>query len=151
MRAFSASGALFAASPQSLFAKPFSLADGKADWIYRGGLIYTADLTNPTVEAVAIRGNQIVYVGSLAEISAWQGPRTRVINLEGGMLMPGFVDAHAHPEMGITKVGLDIVGVEGKDAILARVQKYVADNPGSHRYLGVLVGILERLNQLANG
>ena len=130
------SGGMLALPSQSLFAKPFSPADGKADWIYKGGLIYTADFRNPTVEAVAVRGNQIVYAGSLAELGAWQGTQTRIVNLDGGMLMPGFVDAHAHPEMGVTKVGLDVVGVEGKDAILAKVRNHVADNTGS----GVLRG-----------
>ena len=129
-------GGLLVLSPQSVFAKPFSPSDGKADWIYKGGLIYTADLRNPTAEAIAVRGNHIVYVGSLAQIGAWHGTQTQVVDLDGGMLMPGFVDAHAHPEMGVTKVGLDIVGVNGKDAILARVTDYVSNNPGS----GVLRG-----------
>lgn len=123
-------------SPQSLFAQSFSPTDGKADWIYQGGLIYTADLKNPTAQAVAVRGNQIVYVGSLAKVGAWHGTQTRIVNLEGGMLMPGFVDAHAHPEFGVTKIGLNLIGVSGKDAILARVRDYVAKNPGS----GVLRG-----------
>lgn len=37
-------GGLLVLSPQSVFAKPFSPSDGKADWIYKGGLIYTANL-----------------------------------------------------------------------------------------------------------
>lgn len=128
-------GALVVGS-NTLFAKSFSPSEGKADWIYKGGLIYTSDLKNPIAEAVAVRGNQIVFVGSLSEIGLWQGLNTRIVNLDGGMLMPGFVDAHAHPELGVTKVGLDIVGLEGKDVILARVREYVAQNPGA----GVLRG-----------
>ena len=109
-------GALVVGS-NTLFAKSFSPSEGKADWIYKGGLIYTSDLKNPIAEAVAVRGNQIVFVGSLSEIGLWQGLNTRIVNLDGGMLMPGFVDAHAHPELGVTKVGLDIVGLEGKDVM----------------------------------
>jgi predicted amidohydrolase YtcJ len=119
-----------------LFAKAPSPNDGKADWIFKGGLIYTVDPARPTAEAVAVRGNLIVFVGSVRDVEAWQGPATRIVNLGGGMLMPGFVDAHAHPESGVAKVGLDLTGVKGKDAILARVREYVEKNPGT----GVLKG-----------
>ena len=122
---------IVALSPQSLFAKVPSPSDGKADWIYKGGLIYTVDPARPTAEAVAVRGNLIVFVGSSKDVGAWQGPNTRTVNLDGGMLMPGFVDAHAHPELGITKMGLDLTGVKDKDVILSRVREYVEKNPGT--------------------
>ncbi len=129
-------GGALAVLPRALLASSFSPSDGRADWIYKGGMIFTADLAHPTAEAVAVRGNQIVFVGAIRDVDAWQGSSTRVVNLNGGMLMPGFCDAHAHPEIGITKVGLDIVGVNGKEAILHHVRDYVAKNPGS----GVLRG-----------
>jgi predicted amidohydrolase YtcJ len=122
---------IFALSPQSMFAKAPSPNDGKADWIYKGGLIYTVDPVQPTAEAVAVRGNLIVFVGSSKDVGAWQGPNTRTVNLDGGMLMPGFVDAHAHPELGITKMGLDLTGVKDKDVILSRVREYVEKYPGT--------------------
>ncbi len=124
-------GGILSFSPQSVFAKHFSPTDGKADWIYQGGFIYTSDIAQPTAEAVAVRGDRIVFLGKAKELGAWRGPQTRIVNLNGGMLMPGFVDAHAHPEFGVTKVGLDIVGVNGKEAILSRVRDYVGKNPGS--------------------
>ncbi|MFO1414278.1 MAG: amidohydrolase [Burkholderiales bacterium] len=123
---------LMALSPRLLLANTFSPSDGKADWIYRGGLVYTVDPAQPTAEAVAVRGNRIVFVGSAKELDAWIGPDTRRVELDGGMLMPGFVDAHAHPELaGVVKVGLDVTGVKGKDAILARVREYVAKTSGT--------------------
>jgi predicted amidohydrolase YtcJ len=121
----------FVLPPQLLFAKTPSSKDGKADWIYKGGLIYTVDPVRPTAEAVAVRGNRIVFVGRVSDVDAWRGPNTRVVNLAGGMLLPGFVDAHAHPESGVSKVGLDLTGVKGKDAILTRVREYVGKNPGT--------------------
>jgi predicted amidohydrolase YtcJ len=121
----------FALSPHLMFAKDPSLVDGKADWIYKGGHIYTVDPAKPAAEAVAVRGNQIVFVGPAKEVGAWQGPNTKVVNLDGGMLMPGFVDAHAHPELaGVVKVGLDVTGIKTKDEILNRIREYVAKNPG---------------------
>jgi predicted amidohydrolase YtcJ len=122
---------LCALTPRLLLAKAPSPNEGAADWIYQGGLIYTVDPANPTAEAVAVRGNLIVFVGSLQDVGAWQGPNTRIVNLDGGMLMPGFVDAHAHPELaGVVKVGLDVTGIKDKEEILKRVREYVAKNPG---------------------
>jgi predicted amidohydrolase YtcJ len=121
---------LCALIPHRLRAEIPSPNDGKADWIYQGGLIYTVDPANPKAEAVAVRGNLIVFVGSDQDVGAWQGPNTRIVNLDGGMLMPGFVDAHAHPELaGVVKMGLDVTGVKDKDEILSRVREYVAKNP----------------------
>ena len=123
---------MIAFSPRMLFASAPSPLDGKADWIYKGGHIYTVDPVDPSAEAIAVRGNQIVYVGPVKDVAGWQGPGTRIVNLDGGMLMPGFVDAHAHPELaGVVKVGLDVTGVKDKDEILRRVREYVAKNPGS--------------------
>jgi len=124
-------GASALAMHRYLFGKSFSPEQGKADWIYKGGLIYTGDPANPIIEAVAVRGNQIVFVGKADDLSAWSGANTKTIHLDGGMLMPGFVDAHAHPEFGVSKVGLNIVGVDSKEAILERIKNYVALNPGS--------------------
>jgi predicted amidohydrolase YtcJ len=120
-----------ALSPHCLFGKTPSPSDGKADWIYKGGLIYTVDPAQPSAEVVAVRGDQIVFVGSANSVGAWQGLNTRIVNLDGGMLMPGFVDAHAHPESGVSKVGLDLTAVKGKEAILSRVREYVAKHPGT--------------------
>ena len=125
-----------ALSPHALFARAPSPNDGKADWIYMKGLVYTVDPARPTAEAVAVRGNRIVYVGSARDVGVWQGPKTRTVNLAGGMLMPGFVDAHAHPESGVSKVGLDLTGVKGRDEILSRVRAYVGKNPGTELLKG---------------
>jgi predicted amidohydrolase YtcJ len=66
-----------------------------ADTIYLGGDIVT--LTGAPAEAVAIRGSFIVAVGSRADIeSTYRGPATRVVDLAGHTLVPGFIDAHSH-------------------------------------------------------
>jgi len=50
----------------------------------------------PEAQAVAVRGDRIVHVGSTADALALRGPRTRVIDLAGRLLLPGFIDAHTH-------------------------------------------------------
>ena len=68
-----------------------------ADLAYRNGYVYTVDAKDSVQQALAVLDGRIVYVGSEAGIDAYIGPRTRVIDLRGRMLMPGLVDGHMHP------------------------------------------------------
>jgi len=68
-----------------------------ADTLFTGGTILTMDATRPRAEALAVNAGRIVAVGSAAEVETCRGPGTRVVDLEGGTLMPGFVEAHGHP------------------------------------------------------
>ncbi len=68
-----------------------------ADLIFVNGPIITVDDTHPTAEAIAVLGKRIVRVGSDAEVRAEAGPATRIIDLGGRALLPGFNDNHTHP------------------------------------------------------
>lgn len=95
-----------------------------------GGLIYTVDPANPKAEAVAVRGNQIVFVGPAKDVEAWRGPNTRAVDLAGGMLMPGFIDSHDHlATLGVTKLGINIGGIAGKDNVVKAIREWVAKQP----------------------
>lgn len=75
------------------------------DVIYTGGEIVTMDAANRTAEAVAIRGDRIVAVGSRSEIEALAGANTRVVDLAGQVMTPGFYAPHDHfPGAGNTEV-----------------------------------------------
>lgn len=67
-----------------------------ADLVLDNGYVYTVDARESVKQAVAVRGGHIVYAGSNAGAKAYIGSKTRVIDLGGRMLMPGFVDAHLH-------------------------------------------------------
>jgi predicted amidohydrolase YtcJ len=68
-----------------------------ADIIYTGGDIVTVDDNNPAAEAVAVSAGKIIAVGTRAEVEkAHKGPLTRVRDLAGATLLPGFLDAHSH-------------------------------------------------------
>jgi predicted amidohydrolase YtcJ len=74
---------------------------GRADLVIHGGPIYTMDSIRTWAEAVAIKGDRIVYVGSSRGAAAWIVPdKTRVVDLQGRMLLPAFQDAHIHPISG---------------------------------------------------
>lgn len=71
--------------------------EGPADTVVlRNGRVVTMDSADSTRQAVVVRNGKIVFVGTDAGAAAWISPATTVIDLEGRMLMPGFVDAHLH-------------------------------------------------------
>jgi predicted amidohydrolase YtcJ len=67
-----------------------------ADLIVTNAKVWTVDKAHPTAQAVAVIGDRIVAVGAAAEIEAWRGPGTKVIDGAGKLLLPGFNDAHVH-------------------------------------------------------
>lgn len=67
-----------------------------ADMIFKNGIVVTVDSANSLCEAVAVKGNRIVYVGDNAGVEMWLGPDTSVIDLAGRALLPGFIDSHMH-------------------------------------------------------
>jgi predicted amidohydrolase YtcJ len=73
-------------------------ATAPADLVLRGGKIITLDATDSVAQAIAVRANRIVAVGSDAEIQRLVGPSTRVIDLQGRGVAPGFIDSHTHVE-----------------------------------------------------
>ncbi len=68
----------------------------KADMILIHGMIWTVDRSMPRAEAVAIAGDRILLVGTTAEVQKLASPQTRVIDLKGQLVVPGFIDNHAH-------------------------------------------------------
>ncbi|MFC7670118.1 amidohydrolase family protein [Hymenobacter humi] len=71
-------------------------AQAAPDLVLTGGKVFTADPARPYAQALAVRGERIVAVGSTADISKLAGPRTRRIDLRGRTVVPGFNDAHTH-------------------------------------------------------
>jgi predicted amidohydrolase YtcJ len=67
-----------------------------ADLLVVNGRVITLDPLRPLAEAVAVRGERILAVGSLAEARALGGPNTQVVDAEGGLIVPAFHDAHLH-------------------------------------------------------
>jgi predicted amidohydrolase YtcJ len=83
-----------------------------ADLIITNAKVWTVDKSLPTAQAVAVLGDRFVAVGSAAEVDAWRGPRTQVIDAAGKLLLPGFNDAHVHFVSG----GMQLDNVQLKDA-----------------------------------
>ena len=107
------------------------------DLILRGGTVHTVDAARRTFAAVAIAGGRIAAVGSDAEIDALRGPRTRSLDLNGAMVLPGFCDAHCH--LGMSGFGMTQCSLEGSlDASehMRRIETYCRANPDREWIVG---------------
>jgi predicted amidohydrolase YtcJ len=97
-----------------------------ADLVFRNGRIYTGVDRSPQAEAVAVKGNKIVFVGSNSGVTRLTGPATRVIDLKGAFLYPGFTDAHMHLSgVGAREMTLNLEGTNTLEDFLARVKARV--------------------------
>ena len=83
-----------------------------ADLIITNARVYTVDRARPSAEAIAIKGDRILAVGTRAEVDPWRGATTRTIDAGGRLVLPGFDDAHIHFLMG----ALQLTNVDLKDA-----------------------------------
>jgi predicted amidohydrolase YtcJ len=95
-----------------------------ADVVLVGGDLWTMDPQRPRAEAMAVRGDRILAVGDAAQVRAFAGPSTRVIDLRGRSATPGLVDAHCH----LYGLGADLENVSLRELAseAAAVQK-IAD------------------------
>jgi hypothetical protein len=115
---------------------PFALACGPqvepADKLFLNATVYTGNVAAPTAEAVAVKGNTIVFVGSNADAKRYQAGSTEVIDLAGKTLLPGLADAHIHlMGVGEREMTLNLEGTGSLDEMLARVKERVAQaKPG---------------------
>src|SRR6185312_12150491 len=88
--------------------------DRPADLVLRGGRIATMDPARRMVEALAVVDGRIAAVGPDAAAGRWIGPRTRVVELRGRTVTPGFGDAHVHPvTSGLDRLRCDLTGARG--------------------------------------
>lgn len=100
-----------------------------ADLVFTNGKVYTVNEDQPWAEAVAIKGNEILFVGSSEEAKAYFGKETTVTNVEGKMILPGFVDGHIHPLAGaLLTEGVDLQ-TDNPDEIYERLRNYIVENP----------------------
>ena len=108
-----------------------------ADIIVTHGRVLTMDAARPRAEALAIAGNTILAIGSTAEIAAWRGPATRVIDAQGGTVLPGFNEGHLHLFTGSAELEqLHLFGVKGFEALSAAVRRFAAERPDEPLLIG---------------
>ena len=103
-----------------------SLAAQPADLVLRHTTVYTVNERQPMAQAVAVQAGRIVFVGNDAGVAPFIGPGTKVLDLAGSFVYPGFVDAHAHfPAIGEREMVLNLEGTRTKADFLAKVESAV--------------------------
>jgi len=109
-----------------------------ADTILENGTIYTIDDKNTIAEAIALKDGEVLFVGSKTGAEAYHGTATKVVDLNGKIVMPGFVDAHVHaPGAKLTEL-FDIYLYESitKEQTLADVKAFIDAHPNQTEYWG---------------
>ena len=97
-------------------------AQSPADLILRNGKIVTLDAAQPEARTIAIRNGRIIAVGASAEAQSLKGPATRVIDLEGKLAIPGFIEGHGHfMAVGEAQMNLNLRTAHNWDDIVAMV------------------------------
>ena len=108
-----------------------------ADLVVTNGRIYTVDAARPVVDAMAIRGGRVVFVGDRAGAKALTGAQTQVLDLDGQTVIPGMTDAHAHVlGLGQALRNVDLVGTASYEAVIARVAARAKETPKGEWIIG---------------
>ena len=111
-----------------------------ADTLFIGGVVYRGPGRSgasgaPEQLQVAVVDGRIVAVD--ADLSSWRGPGTKVVDLAGGMLHAGFVDAHIHPiQGGLERLGCDLTGASGAAEYLEVVARHAREHPARSEVAG---------------
>lgn len=129
--------AALALATTTLTLPAWAAAEKPADVVFRNGAVYTVDPETPWADAVAVRGDRIVYVGTGDGLKPFIGPKTRVVDIGKGMLLPGFVDSHTHLSSTET---IDDVALTLRERpaseVVERFRQYVAEHPNQKLILG---------------
>jgi predicted amidohydrolase YtcJ len=115
-RRFVALALLLACAPSA------AAEEEKASLVLTNAVVHTVDPSRPRAEAVAVRGRRVVAVGSRREMEPFIGPKTRVRDLAGRTVVPGFDDSHAHLlGIGFARLDVNLVGTTTYAEVVERV------------------------------
>ena len=101
-----------------------------ADFMILNGRVLTLDGSRPQAEAIAVKGNRILDVGTSKDIAAFKSASTRVIDAQGGSVLPGFIEGHMHLFSGAAELdNLNLYGVQGFKDLARALAAYAAKQP----------------------
>ena len=112
-------------------------AQDAADTVLTNGKIYTVNDDQPWAEAVAVKGDEIVYVGDKEGAETLTGDGTKVIDLKGRLTLPGFIESHVHPVLAAAfSSGVLIDFSDSMEEVLRKVKTYADANPDKEVIFG---------------
>lgn len=104
----------------------------QADVVFINGYVYTANPENKIEQAMAIQNDEIIFVGNETEVKRHMGERTRIIDLKGGMALPGFIDGHSHPSAYVDSLfGINLFILGNRQMYLEEISMSLQQNPES--------------------
>ena len=108
-------------------------AAAEADLIVRNAIIWTGDSTRPRAQALAVRDERLIAVGTNAQVEAHRSPRTRIIDATGRFITPGFIDDHTHfGQAGALLIGANLLDVHAPEPFASRIKAAVTRmSPGA--------------------
>src|SRR3954447_10818188 len=110
---------------------------GPVDLIIHNAHVYVADERGTIDQAIAIRGNKILHVGSERDVMRYQRPQTRVIHEKGAAVLPGFNDAHTSLiAAGLALDELPLWDAASSDDIQQRLTEWADAHPSAGRIVG---------------
>ena len=115
-----------------IFSSVFAASNKSADIVYRNGRIYTVNPMQPWVEAIAVSGGRIVAIGDNNLVEGSVGKQTKVVNLGGAFVLPGFHDCHLHPHFLFRdKVAgrLSLSPSDTQEQVLNKIAEYARKHP----------------------
>lgn len=105
--------------------------ESAAELVFKNANIYTVDANRPTATSLAVRGGKIVALGADADTAALIGPQTKVVDVQGRLMLPAFHDAHTHPVWGgLSHSGCNLYDGNSPEDYQKIVAKCLADEPG---------------------
>jgi predicted amidohydrolase YtcJ len=105
--------------------------ESPADLVLKNGLVYTVDAARSRVQALAVKGGRFLYVGTDKGASRFIGKDTRVMDLGGKLVLPGFIDSHCHPSAAVQQFGAaPLTGLRSLQDYQKAIRDFMASHPG---------------------
>src|SRR5213082_2736491 len=110
-----------------LFVSGITAGAETVETIFINGNIYTVNDKQPFAQAIAVKGDRIIFVGANADAEQFRGDKTRIVDLAGKTVTPGFTDSHCHIfGIGEREMRLNLEGTNTREDFLAKVKERVA-------------------------
>jgi len=110
-----------------LFVSGITAGAETVETIFINGNIYTVNDKQPFAQAIAVKGDRIIFVGANADAEQFRGDKTRIVDLAGKTVTPGFTDSHCHIfGIGEREMTLNLEGTNTREDFLAKVKERVA-------------------------
>jgi predicted amidohydrolase YtcJ len=125
MKLFASALIVLVIAAPGLFLTPSATVE-PADLVFKNGNVYTVNARHSHAEAVAVKGDRILFVGSNKAAQKYVGSKTRVVDLHGHTMLPGMTDAHYHfIGVGQREMNLNLEGITNLEDFLAKVKTRV--------------------------